>query len=361
MILKTPKHPLWTPTQNIIVPRRGRAMSNAALLISGCGCCGYASVWKLDSSLNLLKRIDTGTDARGVAIDSSGNIYVAGVRDAVNNISVWKYNSSGVLVWTYDVGKDTNKIATDGTYVYVINDKVGLDIGIIDATVWKIEPGAETELKYSYDTFRGLFSRTKDIIISSGIAYITSNNVQGGQIWKLDTDGSLLWNFGYDQEFFVYGIRLSGGSVYVGKSEEINPNLFNMSVSKIVDEGVVETWSTVVKQFPSVATIYLDLDSNDNSYVVGSTGLIQKVNSAGVLQVWQYVVSAGFARYIKVHDDNTLYITGSLNFSTKLVQKINTDTPPVLLTSYTLLGSEGYCVDTDSSENVYVAGDRVAI
>lgn len=190
-------------------------MSNAALLIPGCGCCGAyeGRVFKLSQSDgSVVWSYDTGTSAKAVAVDSSGNVYITGARDVTNNRTIWKLNSAGVLVWSYDTGVDGYGIVTDDTYIYVVGAR-GYDLSppyTDRMSVWKIEPGAATELKWVYDTG----DDTNDVALDgSGNVYVGGVESSSKSFWKLNSSGALQDDYLMDDE--VTGIYTDGTYVWL--------------------------------------------------------------------------------------------------------------------------------------------------
>lgn len=94
------------------------------------------TVWKFDSSGNLLWSADTGDTAHRIKVDSSGNVYVVGKRN--NSKSVWKFNSSGSLTHSYDTGDDTNDLCLSDSNVYVVGLAVDKSDPDNAASIWKL-------------------------------------------------------------------------------------------------------------------------------------------------------------------------------------------------------------------------------
>lgn len=81
---------------------------------------GNDRVQKFNSSGVFQSNIITGLDeAQGIAVDASGNIYVSYKVVASARI-IRKYSSAGTLQWTGSLGQSSayNALATDGTHVY---------------------------------------------------------------------------------------------------------------------------------------------------------------------------------------------------------------------------------------------------
>jgi len=162
----------------------------------------YRSVWKLDSSFNLKWIYDTGANTKAVAIDSAGYVYVAGVR--TGNASVWKLTnpSSGspTVVWTYDTGNDTNAIALDSSgYVYVAGEKSS------NKTLWKLTnpSSGSPALIWAFDS-RGdagnavAIDREGNIWLGGDEGYCGPDDSEiypHVAVWKLDSSGNLLCCF----------------------------------------------------------------------------------------------------------------------------------------------------------------------
>ena len=97
----------------------GHLLKNAAgHLVNRC-LSGPRSVWKLLTTGVLDNIYDTGDTTNGIAVDASGNVYVAGNRSG--DESVWKLDSSFAKQWAFDTGDNTWDIAVDGSgNVYVV-------------------------------------------------------------------------------------------------------------------------------------------------------------------------------------------------------------------------------------------------
>jgi hypothetical protein len=190
----------------------------------------------------------------GIAVDGSGNIYVAGESDAAwgtkpingycayDDAFVAELDNSGTLQWnTFLGGSDddyAHNITIDGNgNIYVIGyssatwgSPVNAFAGNFDAFVAKLDSSGATQ----WNTFLGGSGMTLGVGIAldgSGNIYVTGvstaswgsphNDYSGNYdafVAKLDGSGALIWNtfLGSSSEDASYGIAVDGsGNVYV--------------------------------------------------------------------------------------------------------------------------------------------------
>jgi len=304
------------------------------------------------------RRYDGGgnDDARAVAVDTAGNVYVTGSSDNTEMLSVdyltIKYRGTdGYLVWqkSYDgLGTGENvprALAVDpaGSYVYVTGASVGGE-GNNDYATIKYSGSDGTELW----TFEDLTHAARydgggdDVAVaviadSSGNAYVTGSSVQGFTkivTLKYSADGTQAWITNY----FMYGsaepaaLALDhSGHLLVAGSALTGPGTQQDIV--VLKYGCAD--GNPVNPFP----VYFDdngansaqqanalvVDAADNLYVAGSTQtsngetmtanfLTLKFNGLGGLQwarkyVGPFNIDAG-AVGVAVDGSGNVYATG---------------------------------------------------
>jgi hypothetical protein len=201
------------------------------------------------------------TDAAGVAIDSSDNIYITGTSQGANlfgknatsgttdDIFVAKLNSSGVIQWVYaagGTGRDRGrKIALDSS-------------GNIYVT--------------------GYYWSTVDF----GGGNVTSNGNWDAFLLKLDSSGTFQWVKSYGSNYNDLGRDVaidSNDNIYMlgnyrytvdfGGGDEINNNNSDIFLVKFNSSGVFQ-WVYTAGASESDDSRALALDSNDNLYITGS-------------------------------------------------------------------------------------------
>lgn len=201
------------------------------------------------------------TDAAGVAIDSSDNIYITGTSQGANlfgknatsgttdDIFVAKLNSSGVIQWVYaagGTGRDRGrKIALDSS-------------GNIYVT--------------------GYYWSTVDF----GGGNVTSNGNWDAFLLKLDSSGTFQWVKSYGSNYNDLGRDVaidSNDNIYMlgnyrytvdfGGGDEINNNNSDIFLVKFNSSGVFQ-WVYTAGASEADDSRALALDSNDNLYITGS-------------------------------------------------------------------------------------------
>ncbi len=126
------------------------------------------------------KLLDTfgSLNGRGVAVDGSGNVYLAHVRTA--NVSVTKYNSAGTFQWSYDTGADANDIfvSTGGGFIAVAGQHNN------SKSVWLLNSAGG--LAWTYNIGAHTLAVCMDI---AGNVYATINNAY----YKFSAGGARIW------------------------------------------------------------------------------------------------------------------------------------------------------------------------
>ena len=269
------------------------------------------------------------TDAAGVAIDSSDNIYITGTSQGTNlfgknatsgttdDIFVAKLNSSGVVQWVYTAGgtgRDRGrKIALDSSgNVYVV----------------------------------GYYMSTVDF----GGGNVTSNGSWDAFILKLNSSGTFQW------------VKSYGGS----------------SGNDLGRDVVVDSNDNVIMLGTFRGTV--NFDSGDGGGVVNYTSndydvFLIRLNSSGIWQsVWR-TENSGSAdgRALAIDSNNVTYLTGSFSGTVKFgddtytaansndlfIHKIDTYTLGSLQPTYTSnidTTQKAKGISVDSSGNIYATG-----
>jgi len=290
-----------------------------------------------------------------IAIDQSGNSYVAGTSDSswgtplmafqdTRDVFVVKLSPDGTLLWQTFLGgmgiDEASGIVIDGSgYVYVAGMSAGTWGAPVnprngkptDAFVAKLDSNGAV----CWNTFVG-----GDLENSGyGIALDGSGNlyVVGNCLAKFDSAGARLWRIplwggnstGLDIAVDATGNPYLTGISYASWGTPISPfqGSIDVFVVKLNSEGALQ-WNTFLGCAAIDLVHELALDASGNSYVIGSSD-----------EVWGNPVS-GF-------DDTRPAFVAKLNAQGTLVWN-------------TLLGSgsgdHGLGVALDSSGNIYAAG-----
>ncbi len=393
-------------------------------------------------------------DIGSIAVDGDGNVYVIGTSYAAWGSPLQPYNPggssgpdafvakldpSGTLLWNTFLGSSSDDfghgIALDsGGNVYVAGDSnyswgspLRAYSGGKDAFVAKLDPNGTL----LWNTFLGGDSNDAAIGIavgSGGNVYVTGYG-DDAFVAKLDTNGALLWNtfLGGDSIDVAMGIAVdSSGNVYVTgisyatwgsplrtHSENCGNNPFDICpdafVAKLGPSGAL-LWNTFIGGSNRDGGISIAVDNSSNVYVAGISyatwesplrahsgetcadgepfytcvdAFVAKLDLNGALLWNTFLGSDGYdeGTGIAVGSSNNIYVSGHswdtwgnptgifsggncgftnlpLPCPDAFVAKLDTD--GALLWNTFLggnnSGDEGYSIAVDSSNRVYIAG-----
>ena len=203
--------------------------------------CGRAyntgfAILKIDTSGSLLWQVKLGatttTYGRGVAIDSSDNIYVSGYSDVpsgtgTQDFVVAKYNSSGTLQWQrylgggglqYQYGKGIAVDSSANVYICGWSNDTGTALGIL--AKWNTSGTFQWQRQFGNSgggsqVFNDIAIDSSDNIYAVGYASVN------GIIVKYDSTGAVTWQRriydnsggGYSTQFQCVSLR--GTTLYV--------------------------------------------------------------------------------------------------------------------------------------------------
>ncbi len=376
--------------------------------------------------------IDT---ANSLALDANGNIFVAGSSWASWGTPVNGYkggsdafvamlNSSGVLQWNTFLGSwNTDyaySLALDKTgNIYVAGDSnstwgtpVNAFAGSYDGFVAKLNSSGVLQWNTfmgssSYDWTWSLALGEFGNVYVAGYSYTTwgtpvndhSGVNKDGFVAKLNSSGVLQWNTFMGPIDTDVGVSLAPdgtGNIYLAGASElswgtpINPHTGGYTdgfVAKLDSSGVLQ-WNTFLGSSSGDEVSILALDANGNIYVAGNSGVtwgtpvnafageetdvfIAKLNSGGVLQWNTFLGStdSGYANSLALDGTGNIYVAGDSNATWGA--PINpysgsTDAFAVKLNAsgarlwHTFMGSSsndfGNDIAVDTSGNIFVAG-----
>lgn len=271
----------------------------------------------------------SGSDsAYSVAVDSSGNVYVLGISNAIGTYTAQlaKYDNSGAIQWQRRLGGGTS--TSDYTSVAVD---------------------------------------------SSGNAYICGANNSSGnndfQIAKYNTSGAIQWQRRLGSASTEYGLSAAvdgSGNVYVcGYTESNNGSV----IAKYDTSGVIQWQRTLGGSGISSISRSVAVDSSGNVYVCGQYNIsltnsfqIVKYDTSGTLQWQRRLGTEASGLSVAVDSSSNVYVCGwnATSNVTYDFQVAKYNTSGALQWQRTLASSseadQANSVAVDGSGNVYVCG-----
>ena len=336
----------------------GQSTSLFATLPNSGGTDVYNVKYNANGAPQWASRIaSTGTDAGyGSATDSSGNLYVCGQGGSGVDLSIYnadgsafattlinigledaylvKYNTNGVVQWVTKLASTGTDIAytvaTDSSgnvYVagsYGANPMIAYnsDASAFATTLPYVSTNDAFLVKYNSSGFVQWVTRIATTTAYNDIIYSVVTDSTGNVYVSGRIGGSGSTTILYNSDGTSFATTLSGGPG--GFHTKYNSSGFVQWVASVDGPGTEITYSVAV-------------DPSQNVYISGVTGAISPLtvrNSDGT--TFGTIASANAAFVVKYNS------TGFVQWTTRV------------------LASTGFTIATDSSGNVYVAGQTAA-
>lgn len=307
---------------------------------------------KLNTSGTVLANYDHGAQVLEMHVDSSGNIYVVGLRATTpSTASARKYNSAGVLQWSYDHGTTLSGLWVDGSgNVYVGGARTGgvtgRKLNSSGVEQWNVDHGVNVGAVGADSSGRVYFSGFR-----TGITTTRQYDSAGNETATFD-HGSTFGGKGFIDNDLFYCTGAPGAN-----PGHPTTSKFNTSLTSTLD----------IQFSPSVSTGGLWVDSSGNIYMsglrTGSGYTARKYNTVGTHQLsldTGGALGVGYSNGIATDSSGNIYVAHERNdtidssFST--LRKFNSS--GVLQWSFDH-GDDLQVVWVDGSDNIFVGGNRV--
>lgn len=277
------------------------------------------------------------SEGRGIAVDSSGNYYIVGSygQSGYPFIELAKINTSGSTLWqrslgiSFDVNGRGYGIAVDSSgNVYVVG-YMDRNSGptYIDMQIAKYDTFGTLQWQRSLSSGTSINTYGRGIALdSSGNVYVVGyHNVSGNyqiQLAKYNTSGVIQWqrSLGVSgSNVYGYGIAVDASSnIYViGHSSASSPASFQLA--KYDTNGVIQWQRSLGSGTDSASGNGITVDSSGNVYFVGNlTGSVNslqiaKYNTSGNIQWQRRLYSSGLTTEgysIAVDSVSNVYVAG---------------------------------------------------
>lgn len=344
----------------------------------------YSRIWNKGSG---------GETGKSIALDSFGNIYVAGNNYpdyGLTGCLLVKYDSNGIQQWntTWNGSFSLNVYgesidSANNIYItgYLYNGTNHGDIFLVKFNSAGVKQWDVTWGGTSFDTGYSLAIDSSDNIFLAGSTASYGHNNTDVFLAKFNSSGGLQWNITWGGSGFDSGNGItidSSDNIYItGSTSSYGSGGADVLLVKFNSTGT-EQWNTTWGGSDSDVGNSIVLDGNDNIYVAGTTKsyglsfsevLLIKFNNIGELQwntTWNHTnldVIYSIANSVDIDSSGNVYMTGFTSFRDEncysFVVKYNSEGIQQWYINWGNLAIvEGNCLKLDSNGNIYVTGWR---
>ena len=315
---------------------------------------------------------------QGIAVDSSGNVYVAGIITG-NNYLLTKYNVSGVIQWQRQLGTCVdngrgNILAIDASGNSYVVGSIN-EAGNINLILFKYNSSGtfQWQKKLSGASNENGYGVAVD---SSGNVYVSgSTDTQGAGnndalIVKYNSSGTVQWQriLGGTGNEEAYDVAVdSSANVYIVGIAGTGFGGSDTLIAKYDTSGTIQWQKRLGGASQDNGKSAAVVDSSGNIYLAADTNssgagsydvLIAKYDTSGTLQ-WQRTFGGGGSEIsygIAVDSLGSAYVTGQSS-SNIFIVKYDTSGTIEWQRSLSSSGDEaGYAITTDTAGNMYITG-----
>ena len=216
-----------------------------------------------------------GDASKGLAVDSTGNVYVS----CPSNYSMKKFDGDGNLLAEWQGIEDPRGIAIDENNNFYVADTGSNNIKKYnsDGTILSILP--------TYGDAYGSLSNVQDIAIDSeGIVYVPSFNMWfGPKVFKFTTDWEFIGEISLPNDMIASGIAVDGdGNIYLAGDGGIQK--YDSTGAYVMDIGTVSGGTGDGEFSTGCADIFIDANGLIYATDGGDNNRIQVFNSDGAYQ-----------------------------------------------------------------------------
>jgi hypothetical protein len=322
---------------------------------------------------------------QAIAVDLTGNSYIAGYSNSPQVCFLAKYNSTGIIQWQRILSSSASNtfkgVGVDSSgNVYLCGQYTDLS-GYTGALIAKYDTSGTLQWQKSFG-YNGVnsFGFNTIKVDSSGNFYVIGNGNYSpvtatgyAFIAKYDTSGTLQWQRSLDSSSSDSGTGIgfdSSGNIYVCiASNGISGSDYYTVVAKYNSSGAIQWQKSLGSSGISNLAYGITVDSSGNSYTISAytpNGYdlgIAKYDTSGTLQWQRAIGSTGYegSNGIAVDSSGNVYAIGySSTVGSNDVVIVKYDTSGTLQWQRSLGVSTktevGYAITVDTSGSFYITG-----
>jgi hypothetical protein len=211
---------------------------------------------------------------RGVAVDSSGNVYVCGffnyLGGGTNQLAVAKYNTSGTLQWNYYIDDS----GAGGGYGIAVDSSANVYVcGYSADSLYTAKFNTSGTLQWQKRLGSGAAGNNGVAVDSSGNVYVCGDAYPSGDnlyISKYNTSGTLQWQRSLSASSHGFAVAVdSSANVYVcGYLTQSPSYVQGLLIAKYNTSGTIQ-WQRRLDGASSMAGYGIAVDSSANVYIAG--------------------------------------------------------------------------------------------
>ena len=326
----------------------------------------------------------SGDEGAGLAIDTSGNVYIAGSTTSTGSWEAFvaKYNPSGTLQWQRTLGGiDVDygfSVALDASAnVYIAGAAASQGAGDYDLLIAKYDSSGAIQWQRTLggtadDTGYGIaVGGLGGVYVAGGVASAGAGGYDAFLV-KYNSSGTLQWQrvLGGANTDGAYAVAAdaSDNAYLLGYTNSQGSGGYDILLAKYDSSGTIQ-WQRSLGGASTEIGYGVTVDSSGNPYIVGYTTtqgagsadiLVAKYNSSGALQ-WQRILGDSFSNSgygIVVDSTGNMYATGRTDASPTKVMTFKLPSDGTLTGTY---GGYTYAVSTLTSATTTLTDSAAAL
>ena len=261
----------------------------------------------------------------GIALDSSGNIYITGYSGIFLEMFLVKYDSEGVLQWNRTRSGQCNAIVLDSSDNIYLAGRLGSDVGLMKYDSEGVEQWTRSWGGSDGHWGNGIALDSFENIYVVGVTTVQPYNDYNMVLLKYDSSGGLQWSrtWGYSEADYGESVAIdSFDNIYItGQTTNLVTLQYDIGLVKYSTPGV-QLWDRIWGGSETDYALAITLDWYGDIFLAGFTWnfesimedfLLVKFDGSGTYQ-WNLTwggSSEQRARAIALDSSQNIYLVGS--------------------------------------------------